>query len=87
VELAGLEDTVGIEVDGEIFPAAGKLPDGFVEGRTTAVHYLKATLLREATDRIRAGSARAAIVINHPKLSLRVALGAPLLKKLAEDLA
>jgi hypothetical protein len=87
VELAGIEDTVGVEVDGEIFPATGKLPDGFVEGRTTAVHYLKATLLPEAAGRIRDGSGRAAIVVNHPKLSLRVGLGALTLKNLAEDLS
>src|ERR1700691_6669087 len=43
VELAGLEDTIEIEVDGRRFPARGPKPDGFVEGRTTAVHYLKAT--------------------------------------------
>ena len=41
--LASIQEAFAREVDGEIFPAAGKLPDGFVEGRTTAVHYLKAT--------------------------------------------
>ena len=35
VELAGLEQSVGIEVDGVVHPAIEELPPGFVEGRTT----------------------------------------------------
>jgi hypothetical protein len=86
VELAGLEDTVGVEVDGEVFPATGKLPDGFVEGRTTAVHYLKATLDEAAVAAIAAGTATVALVVNHPKLAARTELSRSSLKKLAEDL-
>jgi Protein of unknown function (DUF3501) len=86
VELAGLEDTVGVEVDGEVFPATGKLPDGFVEGRTTAVHYLKATLDEAAVAAVAAGTATVALVVNHPKLAARTELARPSLRKLAEDL-
>jgi hypothetical protein len=86
VELAGLEDTFGVEVDGEIFPATGKLPDGFTEGVTTTVHYLRATLDAPAQAAIKAGTARVAVVVNHPKLAARAELGRITLDKLAEDL-
>ena len=87
VELAGLEGSIGVEVDGELFPATGKLPDGFVEGRTTAVHYLKATLDPRAIAAIKAGTAKVALVVSHPKLPLRKDLPRATVAKLAEDLA
>ncbi len=57
VELAGLEDAISVEVDGARFPAWGPRPAGFVEGITTAVHYLKATLDPEAIAAIASGKA------------------------------
>lgn len=87
VDLAGLEDAFAVEVDGKAFPATGPRPDGFVEGRTTAVHYLKATLDAAALQAIRGGSAKVALVVRHPKLSLRAELGRGAVAKLAEDLA
>jgi hypothetical protein len=87
VELAGLEDSVGVEVDGKVFPAAGKRPDGFVLGRTTAVHYLKVTLDAGAIAAITAGTARTALVVNHPQLEARAELERAAVAKLAEDLA
>jgi hypothetical protein len=87
VDLAGLEDAFAVEVDGKAFPATGKRPDGFVEGRTTAVHYLKATLDAPAIQAIRAGSAKVALLVKHPTLSLRAELGRGAVAKLAEDLA
>jgi hypothetical protein len=87
VELAGLEDTVGVEVDGVIFPARGPRPDGFVEGRTTAVHYLKATLAPAAVAAVTGGTAKVAVVVAHPKLAARAELGKATVKSLAEDLA
>jgi hypothetical protein len=86
VELAGLEDGVGVEVDGQVFPATGKRPDGFVEGRTSAVHYLKATLDAGAVAAITGGTARAAVVLSHPRLEARAELERITLAKLAEDL-
>ncbi len=86
VELAGLEDTIGVEVDGEVFPAAGKLPDGFVEGRTTAVHYLKATLDAGAVAALAGGTARVAVVVDHPKLAARAEIGKRTRESLAGDL-
>jgi len=87
VELAGLEDTVAIEVDGARFAASGPRPDGYMAGRTTAVHYLKAKLTPEAAAALRAGTAKAALLVTHPRYSARAELGAAALAKLAEDLA
>jgi hypothetical protein len=86
VELAGLEGSIGVEVDGKVFPASGKLPDGFVEGRTTAVHYLKATLDPAAEAAVKAGAARVAVVIDHPRLRARGELGPRTVASLAGDL-
>jgi hypothetical protein len=86
VELAGLETSIGVEVDGELFPATGRLPDGFVAGRTTAVHYLKATLSPAAAACVRDGKAQAAIVVSHPRHPARAPIGAATLARLAEDL-
>lgn len=86
VELAGLEDSIAIEVDGERFPVAGPRPDGFMEGRTTAVHYLKATLSPAAIAQVKARQAKAALVVSHPKYDARADLGPAALAKLAEDL-
>ncbi|MEP7122699.1 MAG: DUF3501 family protein, partial [Byssovorax sp.] len=62
-------------------------PDGFMEGRTTAVHYLKVQLSPEAAAAVRSGKAGAAIVIEHAGHPLRVEIGKATLAKLAEDLA
>jgi hypothetical protein len=87
VKLAGLEDTFGIEVDGRMFSATGKRPDGFVPGRTTAVHYLKATLDAPAAAAITGGRAKVALVVTHPELDQRrVELGRGMVAKLADDL-
>ena len=87
VELAGLEDTVRIEVDGKSFEVKGPRPDGFMEGRTTAVHYLKVQLSPEAAAAMKSGKAVATIVIEHAGHPLRVELGRATMAKLAEDLA
>lgn len=86
VELAGLEDSIAIEVDGERFPVAGPRPDGFMEGRTTAVHYLKTTLSPAAIAQVKARQAKAALVVSHPKYDARADLGPATLARLAEDL-
>lgn len=85
VELAGLEDAFGVEVDGRPFRATGERPDGFVEGRTTAVHYLKATLDAEAAARVASGGAKIAVTVDHPRLAARAELGKATLASLAED--
>lgn len=87
VELAGLEDTVRVEVDGKSFEVKGPRPDGFMEGRTTAVHYLKAQLSPEAAAAIKARTAQVTIVIEHPQHPARVELDRATIAKLAEDLS
>lgn len=86
VELAGLEDTIGLDVDGTVFPARGKRPDGWIEGRTTAVHYLKVTLTPEAVTAVRAGQARLALVVEHPHYETRSELSRPTIAALLDDL-
>ncbi|MFO0760477.1 MAG: DUF3501 family protein [Byssovorax sp.] len=86
VELAGLEDTFSLVVDDARFPLRGPKPDGYVEGRTTAVHYLKAKLSAEAVTAITQGKARAALAVDHPGYTKHAELGRATLQKLAEDL-
>ena len=86
LELAGLEDAISVEVDGARFPAWGPRPAGFVEGITTAVHYLKATLSPEAAAAASAGAAQVSLVVSHPRLQARAPLGRAALAALAEDL-
>ena len=87
VELAGLEDRFAIVVNDERFPLRGPRPDGFVEGRTTAVHYLKAELSTAAIAAITRGDAKAALLVEHPALQARAALTRATLASLADDLA
>jgi hypothetical protein len=87
VELAGLEDTVRLDVDGKSFEVKGPRPDGFMEGRTTAVHYLKAKLSPEAAAAIKARTAKVAIAVEHPQHPARVELDRATIAKLAEDLS
>ena len=87
VDLAGLEETIGIEVDGEVYPFSGPRPAGYQAGRTTAVHYFKATPSPAAVARLQTRAARAALVANHPGYTARAELGAAALAGLAVDLA
>ncbi|HVY46842.1 MAG TPA: DUF3501 family protein [Minicystis sp.] len=86
VELAGLEDAIYVEIDGARFPARGKR-EGASPGRTTAVHYLKAKLSKAAVAALRAGTAKAALVADHPRYRARGELGPDALKQLAADFA
>jgi hypothetical protein len=85
VELAGLEDTVALEVDSERFAATGDFA-GVLPGRTTAVHYFKFTLSAKAQEAIRRGQA-AALVVSHPRHPARAELPPATLASLAADLA
>ena len=87
VDLAGLEDTVKIEVDGRSFDVKGPRPDGFMEGRTTAVHYLKAQLSPGAAAALKSGKATVTMVVEHAASPLRVELDRGTVARLAEDLA
>lgn len=84
-ELAGLERSIALEVDGERFPAKGD-PREVLEGRTTAVHYLKVDLSPEATAKIASGATSAALVVDHPAYGARGELSREALSSLATDL-
>lgn len=86
IDLAGLEDHFTIEVDGRAFHAKGKRPEAVPE-RTTAVHYLKFALDPAAAGKLRAKTARAVLVVKHPRHEARAELSPATLAKLAEDLA
>lgn len=93
VELAGLEQTFGLEVAGEIAVARnetrGVLPD-----RTTAVHYLKIPLSPASRDGIIAaardpnGGAPSSVRfrVRHRALDIATPLPAAVLRAIAEDL-
>jgi hypothetical protein len=85
VELVGLERGVLLDVGGHAvlarFDQRGVLPD-----RTLAVHYLKFPLGPGAAARWTAAGDRVAVVIDHPRLSLRVPLPRAVIAALAADL-
>jgi len=88
VELAGLEETFALEIDGQVVAARnetrGVLPD-----RTTAVHYLKFPIGSEAGARLAAKAdspGAVTLLVRHPKLTARAPLPAPVVRALVEDL-
>jgi hypothetical protein len=101
-ELAGLEGSFALDIDGELMPARnetrGVLPD-----RTTAVHYLKFPLSPALADRLAtaAGTGDPATVevasatipspaikllVRHPRLSLATPLPPAVVRAIAGDL-
>jgi len=86
VELCGLERTVSIEVGGEKYAARGDFA-GVLPGRTTAVHYFKFDLPEAAQSKLRTGSAKVAVVVDHPKHLARTELSPASVAQLAADLA
>lgn len=86
VDLAGLEHAVLVEVAGQRFAATQKLPDAYMPTRTTAVHYFKVALSSAAADALRTGHAPLALIVDHPRCSLRTDLEPATLQALAEDL-
>lgn len=85
--LAGLERHVALEVDGRRYPATSKerAVEGY--GRTTAVHYFKVALPPEAAGAVAGGTAKIALVIDHPAHQARAELAPATARSLAEDLA
>ena len=84
-DLAGLEDSVALEVAGTRVRATGKR-EGAEPGRTTAVHYLKFDLPAPAIERLRAG-AEVALLVEHPHYQARTTLPPETRAALVEDLA
>jgi hypothetical protein len=83
-ELAGLEDSVALEVAGTLARASGKR-QGAEPDRTTAVHYLKIDLPEAAVDQMKAG-AEVALLVDHPRYSARAVLPPETRASLAADL-
>jgi hypothetical protein len=84
IELQGLEEKVGIEVDGVSFRATHP-PHGVMPDRTTAVHYFKVKLSAEARQALASKSAGVAVRVDHPRYEARVELSRPIVLSLAED--
>jgi hypothetical protein len=86
--LAGMEEHVAIEIDGERFAAQAGHKDGAQEGRTTAIQYYKIALGETAAAKLRDGSAsEVALVVTHDAYPARARLGADALRELADDLS
>jgi len=90
VELAGLEDSFALDVDGKIYPARnetrGVLPD-----RTTAVHYVKFPLDAEGVAAVIAagrigGVPAPRLRVRHPRLEVTTPLPPGVARALGEDL-
>ena len=95
VELAGLEGSFALEVDGELEPARnesrGVLPD-----RTTAVHYLKFPLSTKMVEKLTVATAELGsqpsgfplvkLIVRHPRLELARALPPEVVRAIAGDL-
>jgi hypothetical protein len=86
VLLAGLEDHIGLEIDGQWFGAKGRRPEALPD-RTTAVHYLKIDLADSAVAKLKTKGGAPAVVVKHPKYTARAELSAETLAALAEDFA
>lgn len=86
-ELAGLENSFFVEVDGEAFPAKNTREDEVRPDRTTAVHYLKAKLSPGAFAKVQGREAKVAILVRHPRYEARADLGKAAADALAADLA
>jgi hypothetical protein len=86
-KLAGLEQHVAVEVDGERFPAESKerAAEGYT--RTTAVHYFKAKLNDAAVSALASGRAKLALRVDHPAYAARAELSTPATRSVAADLA
>jgi hypothetical protein len=86
--LAGLEEKVALEIDGESVFALGEARDGARADRTTAVHYFKIPLPRELAQKLRTGGAqRVGLAVAHPAYDVRIPLSRDLVAELASDLA
>jgi len=88
IELAGLENAVALELDGQLVPARSETR-GVLEGQTTAVHYMKvpigAACVAALKNAARDPGAAIPFLVRHPALSVRTPLPADVLRALAAD--
>ncbi len=85
--LAGLEDRVFVELDGERYKARARDRAAPGYARTTAVHYFKVPIPPAAVGAVAKASAKMALVVDHPAMTARAELGAATLRALADDQA
>jgi len=85
VGLAGLEDAVYLEVDGDRFQAKGE--DRSVEGiaRTTALHYLKVDVGEAARQSMKRGGAEVRVRVDHPAYAVSKELAPEVVRAIAAD--
>lgn len=86
VEGEGFEDHVFVEIDGKRAQARID-PARRLEGRTSAVHYMRAPLPEGGAEALRRPGCVATIVLEHPAFAARAALPRETVVALAEDLA
>ena len=88
IELAGLENAVAVELDGQLVPARSETR-GVLEGQTTAVHYMKVPIgaagVAALKNAARDPGAAILFLVRHPALSVRTPLPADVLRALAAD--
>jgi hypothetical protein len=84
--LAGMEDRVFIEIDGERFAAKAGDKDGAQPGRTTAIQYYKIPISPAAAAKLRDRRADdVALVVTHEAYPARARLGIEAMSELADD--
>jgi len=90
IELAGLENAVALELDGQVYPARSETR-GVLEGATTAVHYMKVPIgaagLAALSKAARNPSVTVQFLVRHPALDVRAPLPAELVRALVADQA
>ena len=88
VALAGLEESVALEVDGVVVSAKGEPRDGSRADRTTAVHYFRFSLPPGVAEKVRARDVqRVLLTVNHSAYTVRAELDRGLVAELAYDLS
>lgn len=85
VDLAGLEESVALVVDGVRCKAVAQDRDGAVPGRTTAVNYMKIDVPADARAALAAGKP-AALIVSHPRCEVSTPLDRVVVAQLVEDL-
>jgi hypothetical protein len=88
IELAGLENAVALELEGQVVAARSETR-GVLEGSTTAVHYMKVPIgaagLAALAKAARDPSVSAHFLVRHPALSVRAPIPPAVLRALADD--
>ncbi|HYM36133.1 MAG TPA: DUF3501 family protein [Steroidobacteraceae bacterium] len=87
--LAGIEETVSLELDGETIKATPTEYDDRTtpDGKTSSVHWVRFVLTPAQIAKFKSGEGRAAIAINHPAYGHIAILPPNVREELAKDFA